>query len=72
MKDIPVLFDKKDDCCGCGACVEICARRAISMRPDEEGFVYPSIDAEKCVGCRRCLSVCPLKNKTVTARDTGM
>jgi len=31
------------------------------MIPDEEGFLYPSIDAEKCVRCGSCLKVCPIK-----------
>ena len=35
---------------------------AISMLPDEEGFLYPVIDAEKCVRCYKCLQVCPYKD----------
>lgn len=31
---------------------------AISMLPDEEGFLYPVIDALKCVRCYKCISVC--------------
>ena len=34
---------------------------AISMLPDEEGFLYPVVDASKCIRCYRCLSVCPYK-----------
>lgn len=32
---------------------------AISMLPDEEGFLYPVVDASKCIRCYKCLSVCP-------------
>ena len=34
---------------------------AISMIPDDEGFLYPVVDAEKCVRCYKCLEVCPYK-----------
>lgn len=30
------------------------------MRPDEEGFLRPQVDAAKCVGCHRCEQVCPV------------
>lgn len=34
---------------------------AITMLPDEEGFLYPVIDAEICIRCYKCIQVCPLK-----------
>lgn len=52
------LFEKKEDCCGCGACVNVCATNAISMVEDECGFRYPQIDAERCVSCGMCVKVC--------------
>ncbi|MBQ6927324.1 MAG: 4Fe-4S binding protein [Oscillospiraceae bacterium] len=60
-KDTPVLFARKEECCGCTACYSICPVGAISMSADEEGFLYPRIDAELCIGCRQCIRVCPLK-----------
>lgn len=35
-----VLFDDKKDCCGCGACMNVCPKNAIRMAEDEVGFVY--------------------------------
>lgn len=61
-KDIPILFHKKDECCGCTACYAICAVQAIEMIVDEERFEYPRIDAKKCVRCGMCLTVCPFKS----------
>ena len=56
-----VLFDKKEDCCGCGACMNICPRQAISMKEDEAGFVFPEIDEEKCIRCGLCKKVCTFR-----------
>lgn len=60
-KLLPVLYVNKENCCGCSACYAICSVKAISMEPDEEGFLYPTISAEKCVRCYRCISVCAFK-----------
>ena len=46
-----VLFDDKKDCCGCGACMNVCPKNAIRMAEDEVGFVSPEIDHNLCVGC---------------------
>ena len=35
----------------------------ISMLPDEHGFLYPVIDASKCIRCYKCECVCPIKHK---------
>ena len=61
MKQIPVLYERREDCCGCSACYAICPKSAVTMKEDEEGFDYPMIDAEKCVGCEMCIKVCPIK-----------
>ena len=53
-----VLLDKTA-CTGCGACVSICPKGAISMRPDEEGFLYPSVEQKLCIGCDLCEKRCP-------------
>ena len=60
-KIIPILYERKEDCCGCTACLAICPQQAIKMVEDEEGFEYPEIVEEKCVGCGICLKVCPVK-----------
>lgn len=39
-REIPVLYKRKEECCGCTACYAICPKEAISMIEDEEGFEY--------------------------------
>ena len=59
---IPVLYERKEDCCGCTACYAVCPRSAIAMMPDEEGFDYPIIDPLLCVRCGLCMKTCPIRN----------
>ena len=60
-KALPELYHERENCCGCSACFAICPANAIEMLPDEEGFLYPAVDAEKCIRCYRCISVCVFK-----------
>lgn len=64
-KKTPILFRDKKDCCGCGACMNICAHHAISMQEDQYGFLYPHIDPEVCVNCGLCKMVCNYQNHDV-------
>ena len=54
----------KKDCCGCNACVQRCPKRCITMRADNEGFLYPIVDTTICIDCGICEKVCPVINKT--------
>ena len=50
------------NCCGCSACYNICPQKAIVMKENSEGFLYPEIDENKCIECGLCYSVCPSIN----------
>lgn len=63
QKTIPVLFHRKEECCGCSACYAICPVQAIAMQEDEEGFLYPVVDEKKCVRCYQCSHICIFKEK---------
>lgn len=56
------VFDKKEECCGCTACKHICPTKAIEMKIDEEGFLYPEINQEVCIDCGLCRKVCAFQN----------
>ena len=62
MNYIDLATDKKT-CCGCGACSNVCPKKAITMQEDENGFIYPKIDESKCIKCGLCLKTCAYKNR---------
>ena len=53
-----IHIDSPFDCCGCTACASICNHNAIDMVPDTMGFLYPSVNQDKCVQCGLCDTVC--------------
>lgn len=50
-------------CVGCRSCEQVCPVQCIEFRTDEDGFLYPNIDEEKCVQCGKCLAHCPAKKE---------
>lgn len=57
-----IQVGKKEECCGCSACFNICPQHCIRMKSDKEGFFYPEVDKERCVNCNLCVKVCPVLN----------
>lgn len=53
----------KKDCVGCHACVQRCPVQCIYMYEDEQGFLYPKADVERCINCGICEKVCPVINQ---------
>ncbi|MBM6673382.1 Coenzyme F420 hydrogenase/dehydrogenase, beta subunit C-terminal domain [Marseilla massiliensis] len=58
-----IKIQNKQDCCGCSACVQRCPKHCISMKEDEEGFLYPVVDETLCIDCGLCEKVCPIINR---------
>lgn len=65
-KAVLSIFSDKKDCCGCTACATACPHKAIEMREDEQGFMYPHIDESLCVNCGVCRRICPMNNQSAT------
>lgn len=63
-----IEINRKEDCCGCGACAQICPKSCITMSSDNEGFLYPNVDLSLCVNCGLCEKVCAIRH-TKDARE---
>lgn len=59
---MPIDKLKKNECCGCNACGDVCPKDAITFRTDIEGFWYPEVNFDKCIDCELCVKVCPQIN----------
>jgi acetyltransferase-like isoleucine patch superfamily enzyme/coenzyme F420-reducing hydrogenase beta subunit len=55
-------IQRKEDCCGCNACGDICGHNAITFVTDIEGFWYPEVNRDQCTECGLCEKVCPIIN----------
>lgn len=53
------IFEIKEQCTACGACVSVCPKDALTLEPDQHfGFYYPEVNQEKCVECHLCEKTC--------------
>lgn len=57
-----IEIEDKRNCTGCGACVNSCPYNIISLKEDDEGFMYPEVIKNKCVDCHLCEKSCPMLN----------
>lgn len=57
-----INITNKSQCCGCNACGDVCAKKAISFKTDNEGFWYPEVNESLCSDCGLCEKVCPIIN----------
>ena len=46
------------NCYGCGVCATVCAKDAIKIELNRDGFYAPTLDTNKCVNCGLCADVC--------------
>ena len=38
---------------------------AIEFKYNSEGFLYPQVDGDKCIGCLRCEEICAFKRDII-------
>jgi anaerobic sulfite reductase subunit C len=61
---IPEVTD--EICTGCGACVEACTEKSITLDVRKN---IPVIDHERCLKCGKCIRACP--SETIAAKKKG-
>lgn len=62
MPNLPTI----EHCFGCSACVDACAKKAIQLVEDANGFYVPHVQKDLCVECGQCEQKCPsLQQKEV-------
>ncbi len=64
-----IVLNDKSMCCGCMACVNSCPAGAITCTEDENGFLYPTVDGEKCIQCGVCDRVCHFQKEEKKGQD---
>ena len=55
MSELPLM-----KCTGCGVCVQLCSKKAVSLCENHEGFLYSKVDDKLCVNCGLCEKNCPV------------
>lgn len=70
MKTTLRILEIEETCTGCGGCVSVCAKNALSLKYNEEGFYYPLLDEEKCVDCKFCEKACHVLNNIVPEKPS--
>lgn len=52
-------------CSGCYGCFNACTENAIDMSLNEEGFLTPHVDRERCIECGTCQKHCAMINTQI-------
>lgn len=60
----------KNQCTGCMACVDICAKKAIRIEDNLEAY-NAVIDDKKCVNCNACKKVCQKNSQVQTVHPVS-
>ena len=60
-------------CVGCGCCIKVCPKGAISVPKG----IYAVVDMEKCIGCGLCAKECPasvieIKKEEIMMKNDGV
>jgi len=53
---MPIII-KKEECEGCGTCMTMCSKSAISLK-ESNGELVAEIDPAQCEECGECIEFC--------------
>ncbi len=62
---------KQEECCGCGACAQVCPADCINVEQNTEGFYYPKLDPSKCIECKKCINTCPVTQREISVHSNN-
>ncbi len=71
-----------EKCTGCGACIEACPKKIISLVSEnnkpvvlcankDRGNITRKACSAGCIGCMKCTKVCPTSEKSVSVKDNN-
>lgn len=63
IKNISILSFQ--ECTGCLSCFLVCPKNCIAVQENKEGFLYPSVDGNRCIQCGSCIKHCPILNPMI-------
>lgn len=66
MPNLPTI----EHCFGCSACVDACAKKAIQLVEDANGFYVPHVQKDLCVECGQCEQKCPSLQQNDVPRNS--
>ncbi len=66
------IWESKEKCTACGACVQVCKKDALYFKEDEYGFRFPIVDFSKCIKCGMCEKICPVTHKEEMKRQPNI
>ncbi len=65
-----VISGTKEKCFGCKLCKDVCESEAIVFEYDQEGFLYPKVDKDKCISCGKCITICKANYQNTVRKYT--
>lgn len=66
MPNLPTI----EHCFGCSACVDACAKKAVQLVEDANGFYVPHVQNDLCVECGSCEKKCPSLQQNDVPRNS--
>lgn len=60
-----------DTCTGCRACGDVCPKKCIEFKSNNDGFYIPKINRIDCIECRKCMKACPVITSPINHNESN-